>query len=102
MSLTKEQIARISLLVLKGYTLTDVAKLYNCSYSKIALHFRFDIRPKTKIYLGYKKEMYYENEYDYGRMPTYTFDELSKEEKEFYYNFKQTNKQKNEHRTTMV
>ncbi len=81
--LTKEEIARISLLVLKGHTLTEIAKIYGCSYSKVAVHFRFEYNPKkTKIFLGHKKEAYYDNEDDYVRLPKYSFETLTEQEKQ--------------------
>ena len=81
MSLTKNQIARISLLILKGHTLNEIAKLYGCSYSKISTNFRFKRGSKCVIYLGYKAEPYFEDEFKYGSIPTYKYEDLSELEK---------------------
>jgi hypothetical protein len=45
-----------------------------------------------KVKFHGKEEPYYTNEMDYSFMPTYTFEELSFREKQFYYNnLKQNN-----------
>ncbi len=55
-----------------------------------------------RTFFNGKTEPYYDNEWDYGRIPTYNFNELNDQEINFYYNFKKTNKQTDEHRTTVV
>ena len=105
MKLNEELSELIQELLILGYTIPDLAD--NWGISKTNLTSKYNIVKNRNKYLKKvkfhgKEESYYINEMDYGFVPTYTFNELSKEEKEFYYNFKQTNKQKNEHTTTMV
>ena len=41
-------------------------------------------RQRPKLFLGYKRIPYYENENDYGKIPSYKYLELSDQEKEIY------------------
>ncbi len=40
----------------------------------------------TKVYFGAKKEPYYNNEFMYGSVPEYKYEDLNETEKQLYYN----------------
>jgi hypothetical protein len=76
-------------LLILGYTLPELAD--NWGIHKTNLTSKYNIvRNKTKyirkVKFHGKEEPYYENEWMYGFIPTYTFEELSFREKQFYYN----------------
>lgn len=86
-SITNEQKGNIDLLVLKGYTLRNIAELYGCSYGLVCKY--FNIMKSNKIFITTikikgKTEAYYTNEDDYGKKPTYRYSELSESEKEIF------------------
>tara|TARA_R110000822_G_scaffold215486_1_gene350337 strand:+ start:62 stop:343 length:282 start_codon:yes stop_codon:yes gene_type:complete len=71
-----------------GYTLPELSENWGLSYSLLNNYFKI---PKKnfkyivdKIEITGKQEPYYANEWQYGSMPTYNFNELSDREKEFY------------------
>jgi hypothetical protein len=82
-------------LLILGYTLPELAD--NWGIHKTNLTSKYNIvRNKTKyirkVKSHGKEEPYYENEWMYGFIPTYTFEELSFREKQLYYNnLKQNN-----------
>ena len=82
-------------LLILGYSLPELAENWGVHFT--ALTNRYKVIKNKKKYISYyeivsKEVAYYDNEWDYGRIPTYTFDELSKKEKDFYYdNLKKNN-----------
>lgn len=82
--LTKTQQAKIKLYLLKGYSFQEIADMYNISLGKLQQYNRFQQEKDLKtvfVNLGSKKESYYKNENDYGKIPKYNFDELGNDEK---------------------
>ena len=85
--LTEDQKENIDLLVLKGYTLQSIADLYGCSYALVIKHFKIMKSNKIKVQkitLTGKNQAYYNNENDYGKLPKYSYEDLSKQEKDIY------------------
>jgi len=96
-------------LLILGYTLPELAENWGVhfttltnKYKVISKKFKYvsvykslnKIRYENKLkqIMASKEEPYYENEWMYGFIPTYTFEELSFREKQFYYNnLKQNN-----------
>jgi hypothetical protein len=96
-------------LLILGYTLPELAenwgihntnltskyKVVNKKYKYISAYKSLKkviYENKLKQIMASKEEPYYTNEFDYGFIPTYTFEELSFREKQFYYNnLKQNN-----------
>jgi hypothetical protein len=79
-----------------GYSMPELAEMWGINYSNLNNNFYFP--KKTWKYLtpaieiNGKQEPYYHNEWRYGSIPTYNFEELSKEEINFYYdNLKEYN-----------
>jgi len=72
-------------LLILGYTLPELAENWGVHFTTLVNKYKV-----VKKYINYfevvsKEEPYYENEWMYGFIPSYSFDELSKKEKEFYY-----------------
>jgi len=86
--LTEDEIHIINHQILEGESMRHISnaypKLTEIKRAVLWNHMRL-IRfpPPTKI-LGYKNEPY-QDEDQIGKMPKYTWESLSKEEKEFYY-----------------
>lgn len=82
-------------LLILGYTLPELAENWGVHFTTLTN--KYKVIKNKKKYINYyeivsKEVAYYDNEWDYGRIPTYTFEELSKNEKDFYYdNLKQNN-----------
>ena len=82
-------------LLILGYSLPELAENWGVHFTTLTS--KYKVIKNKKKYINYyeivsKEVAYYDNEWDYGRIPTYTFDELSKKEKDFYYdNLKQNN-----------
>lgn len=79
-----------------GYTLPELAKVWKIDYKTLILNYTISkksfkyIIERTEI-TG-KQEPYYANEWQYGSMPTYNFNELCDREIKFYYeNLKKQN-----------
>lgn len=67
----------------------ELAEMWGINYSYLNNNFYF---PKKNwkyltptIEINGKQEPYYQNEWQYSSLPTYNFEELSKEEIDFYY-----------------
>ena len=82
--------------LMMGYTFPELAKVWKIDYKTLILNYTISkknfkyIIERTEI-TG-KKEPYYANEWQYGSMPTYNFNELSDREIKFYYeNLKKQN-----------
>jgi hypothetical protein len=76
-------------LLILGYTIPELAEQWGIS--KTNLTSKYNIVKNRNKYLRKvkfhgKEEPYYENEWMYGFIPSYTFEELSYKEKQFYYN----------------
>lgn len=87
-SLTEDQKENIDLLVLKGYTIRSIAELYNCSYTLVCKHFNISKSNKIhveKISLYGKNVAYYPDEESYGKIPSYSYSELSEAEQKIYH-----------------
>ena len=85
MKLTKQQKIDIPILLIKGYTIKQIAAIYNSSVAKIVKYFETEYRGNTyPIFLSGKHEPYFENEDDYGKIPKYNFYCLSEDEKKIY------------------
>jgi hypothetical protein len=74
--------------LIMGYTLPELAENWGLGYTWLNNYFKI---PKKKfkyiidkIEITGKQEPYYANEWQYGSMPTYNFDELSDSEIKFY------------------
>ena len=72
-----------------GYSMPELAEIWGINYSNLNNNFYF---PKKNwkyltptIEINGKQEPYYQNEWQYSFLPTYNFEELSKEEIDFYY-----------------
>ena len=82
-------------LLILGYSLPELAENWGVHFTTLTS--KYKVIKNKKKYINYyeiviKEVAYYDNEWDYGRIPTYTFDELSKKEKDFYYdNLKKNN-----------
>jgi len=75
-------------LLILGYTLPELAENWGVHFTTLVN--KYKVVKKQHKYINHfevvsKEEPYYENEWMYGFMPSYSFDELSKKEKEFYY-----------------
>jgi hypothetical protein len=82
-------------LLILGYTLPELAENWGVHFTTLTNKYKV-IKTKKKYINNFevvsKEEPYYENEWMYGFIPTYTFEELSFREKQFYYNkLKQNN-----------
>jgi hypothetical protein len=82
--------------LMMGYTLPELAENWGVGYTWLNNNYNYSkksfkyIIERTEI-TG-KQESYYANEWQYGSMPTYNFNELSDREIKFYYeNLKQQN-----------
>ena len=83
--LSKNEIAKICLLVLKGYTFQEIAVMFNCSTSKIYKYYQYHNNfDKIIIHLKGKDEPYYYDENMYGCIPTYKYEDLSYKEQLIY------------------
>lgn len=83
--LDTDQINNISTLLIKGYTIRQIAKKYNTSVSRIVKYFETHYKGNTyPLFLNGKHEPYFENEDDYGKIPKYNFNSLSEDEKKIY------------------
>jgi hypothetical protein len=79
-----------------GYTLPELAENWGLGYTWLNNNFNYSKKKfkyiVDKIEITGKQESYYQNEWQYGSIPTYNLKELSKEEQDFYYdNLKQYN-----------
>ncbi len=84
--LTQKQKENITLYVLKGYTLAEIAELYGVRYAIVVRYFKWEkeISNITSIQMYCKTVPYYEDEDDYGRIPSYKVSELNEEELKIY------------------
>ncbi len=76
-------------LLILGYTIPELADQWNVSKTNLTTKFSLVKKDYKYFYvneIGSKEEPYYENEWMYGYIPTYSFEELSYKEKQFYYN----------------
>lgn len=76
-------------LLILGYTIPELADQWGIS--KTNLTTKYSIVKNRNKYLRKvkfhgKEEPYHANEWMYGFIPSYTFEELSYKEKQFYYN----------------
>lgn len=76
-------------LLILGYTIPELADQWGIS--KTNLTTKYSIVKNRNKYLRKvkfhgKEEPYHVNEWMYGFVPSYTFEELSYKEKQFYYN----------------
>ena len=86
--------------ILLGYQIPELAKMWGVSATLLTTSYKIvrkDYKYIQRTIFSGKTTPYYANEWDYGRIPTYNFDELSNEEIKFYNNFEKTNKLTNEH-----
>lgn len=89
--LTQEQKDNITLFVLKGHTLNEIAKMYGVRYAVVVRYFKWEKEVNNTISIEKmqgKSLPYYEDEDDYGRIPTYKVYELSDEELKIYNDLK--------------
>lgn len=84
------RITKIKALILlnKGYSYREVSSRFNISYmiifKNLSCYYTTNNRIPMKIYFGAKKEPYYKDEFMYGSIPKYTFEDLNETEKELY------------------
>jgi len=85
-----------------GYTIPELAKMWDIKSTTLSNKF-FLVKSQKKhipkvinVEMSGKQRPYYENEDNYGKLPTYIFAELSKKEKEIFLNLnkQQTNETK--------
>ena len=77
-------------LILKGlgFHLTSISKILKINYHYIIKYnFYYNTRncKDEKVQIGSKQEPYYYNEMQYATIPTYNYNDLSEDEKKFYY-----------------
>ena len=78
-----QQIRKIPLLLIRGYSIKNIAEKYNISRNKIVLYFElYYKRDRFPVIFDGKHEPYYKNEDDYGKIPTYKLNSLSEPEKQ--------------------
>lgn len=84
--------------ILLGYQIPELAEMWGVSSTLLTTSYKIvkkDYKYIQRTIFNGKTTPYYTNEWDYGRIPTYNFNELSNVEIKFYNNFeknKQTNK----------
>ena len=82
-------------LLILGYTIPELADQWNISKTNLTTKYNIvNNRNKyiSKVEFHCKEEPYHIDEWLYGYIPTYSFEELSFKEKQFYYNnLKQNN-----------
>jgi len=70
-------------LLIEGYTIPELAEQWELdSIYLCQLYKPVPVKPIP----NYKREAYYNNEWDYGSTPIYKWEDISKEEKDFYLN----------------
>tara|TARA_R110000796_G_scaffold4991_2_gene18825 strand:- start:10160 stop:10453 length:294 start_codon:yes stop_codon:yes gene_type:complete len=84
--LTKQDKKNILYKIVKGDSLDRIANRYGLTASFLRRNFNNYIGDSSteKAKLGYKNEPYYNNEMDYGSMPSYSVDGLSNPELKIY------------------
>ena len=89
MKLNEDLSKLIQELLILGYTIPELADNWGVSKTNLTSKYKV-IKNKNKylkkVKFHGKEEPYYENEWMYGFIPTYTFEELSFREKQLYYN----------------
>lgn len=72
-----------------GYSLPELAKIWEIDYKTLIDNYSVSKKNYKyfydKIELTGKQEPYYQNEWQYGLVPKYNFNELSDTEIKFYY-----------------
>jgi len=84
----KDRYNKILLLQARGFSLRDITNitgLKRATVNKYLLYYEYHHKNGEKVSLNSKQEPYYKNEMQYANTPTYTFNDLSEDEKEFYY-----------------
>ena len=70
-------------LLIEGYTIPELAEQWELDSIYLSkLYKPVPVQPIS----NYKREAYYNNEWDYCSTPIYKWDDISKEEKDFYIN----------------
>jgi len=88
---------KINTLLSNGYSLKEISKKLNIKYNTLTIYYKPEIKTiKFFSHFGSKKESYYSNEWDYGFTPTYSWESLSKSEKNFYIHNKIFTKKNND------
>lgn len=80
--LTKPELAKIQLYLLKGYSIKKIADIYGISISKLDRYLTWERNTRKRtifVSLGHKKVSYYNNEFDYSTIPNYKLKEVWKE-----------------------
>ena len=83
----KDRYNKILLLQARGFSLRDITNitgLKRATVNKYLLYYEYHHRKGENVSLNSKDEPYYKKEMQYASIPTYTFNELNEEEKEFY------------------
>jgi len=82
-TLTQFQKEQLPLLLIKGHTLREVSEMYGVSVNKISQYVKIQLERDLNVplYFNSKTIPYYEDEQDYGRLPSYSWEELPKNEK---------------------
>lgn len=78
---------KILLLQARGFSLRDITNITGLkrnTVKKYLLYYEYHHKKGEKVSLNSKQEPYYKNEMQYASIPTYNYEELSKEEKDFY------------------
>ena len=83
--LSDKQIRDIPMLLIKGYTIRNIAKEFGVPTYKVARCFETQYKGNTfPINISGKHEPYFEDEDDYGKIPSYKFNSVSDDEKKIY------------------
>jgi predicted methyltransferase len=84
--LTEKDKKNILFRLVKGEKLQRIADRYGLTVAFLRRNFNHYIKDSSieKVKLGYKNEPYYNNEMDYGFMPSYNVDGLSAPELKIY------------------
>ena len=82
-ALTKYQEDRIHLHIVKGMSLEEIAVMYDVPYRQVYMSFMLQEERNLRVPLFFntKNEPYYHNEDDYGKIPTYKWEDITNEEK---------------------
>ena len=83
---------KILLLLVEDYTIEGIMKKLNLTRGYINKYLEIFNKELYPTYLGSKKEPYYNNEDDYSKTPSYSWESLSFDEKLAYYTYEQKHK----------
>ena len=82
-TLTQFQKEQLPLLLIKGHTLREVSEMYGVSVTKISQYVKVQLERDLNVplYFNSKTIPYYDNEEEYGNIPTYEWEDIPVNEK---------------------